>query len=102
MHDVNALDLLHYEPGDYYILDRGYFDYSRLFRIHQSSAFFIVRAKDNLEFQRIYSNKVNRNNGVLLDQIGKLTGFYVLKKYPEKLRHIKFYDEDTDNELDFL
>jgi len=102
MHDVNALDLLYYEPGGYYILDRGYIDYSRLFRIHQSSAFFVVRAKDNLQFQRMYSNKVNKNNGVLLDQIGKLTGFYVSKKYPEKLRLIKFYDEETDNELEFL
>ena len=102
VHDVNALDLLYYEPGGYYILDRGYVDYKRLFIIHQSSAFFVVRAKDNLQFRRMYSNKVNKENGVLLDQIGKLTGFYVLKDYPEKLRHIKFYDEETDNDLEFL
>jgi len=102
VNDMNALDLLYYEPGGYYILDRGYVDYERLFRIHQSSAFFVIRAKDNLKFRRIYSNKVNKNNGVLLDQIGKLTGFYVSRKYPEKLRHIKFYDEETDNDLDFI
>jgi len=102
IHDVNALDLLYYEPGVYYILDRGYVDYARLYRIHQNSAFFVVRAKDNLQFHRMYSNKVNKNNGVLLDQIGKLTGFYVSKKYPEKLRRIKFYDEETDNDLEFL
>lgn len=102
MHDVNALDLLYYEPGGYYILDRGYIDYARLFRIHQSSAFFVVRAKDNLQFQRMYSNKVNKDHGVLLDQIGKLTGFYVSKKYPKKLHRVKFYDEETDNELMFL
>jgi hypothetical protein len=102
LHDVNALDLLYYEPGGYYILDRGYVDYKRLFRIHQSSAFFVVRAKDNLRFRRMYSNKVNKDNGVLLDQIGKLTGFYVSKDYPEKLRHIKFYDDETDNDLEFL
>jgi len=102
VHDVNALDLLYYEPGGYYILDRGYVDYERLFRIHQSSAFFVVRAKDNLQFRRMYSNKVNKDNGVLLDQIGKLTGFYVSKDYPEKLRRIKFYDEETDNDLEFL
>ena len=102
VHDVNALDLLYYEPGGYYILDRGYVDYKRLFRIHQSSAFFVVRAKDNLQFRRMYSYKVNKDNGVLLDQIGKLTGFYVSKDYPEKLRHIKFYDEETDNDLEFL
>lgn len=102
VNDMNALDVLYYEPGSYYILDRGYVDYERLFRIHQSSAFFVVRAKDNLKFRRMYSNKVNKHNGVLLDQIGKLTGFYVSKKYPEKLRLIKFYDEETDNDLEFL
>jgi len=102
VHDVNALDLLYYEPSGYYILDRGYVDYERLFRIHQSSAYFVVRSKDNLKFRRMYSNKVNKNKGVLLDQIGKLTGFYVSKDYPEKLRRIKFYDEETDNYLEFL
>lgn len=102
MNDMRAMDLLYYEPGGYYIFDRGYIDYARLFRVHQRSAFFVCRAKDNLQFQRIYSNKVNKENGVLLDQIGKLTGFYVSKKYPEKLRLIKFYDEETDNELEFL
>ena len=85
MNDMNYLDLLYYEPGGYYILDRGYIDYERLFRIHQSSAFFVVRAKDNLQFRRIYSNKVNKDNGVLLDQIGNLTGYLVSKRYPEKL-----------------
>ncbi len=102
VNDMNALDLLYYEPGGYYILDRGYVDYERLFRIHQSSAYFVVRAKDNLQFRRMYSNKVNKDNGVLLDQIGKLTGYLVSKRYPEKLRRIKFYDEETDNDLEFL
>ena len=97
-----ALDLLYYEPGGYYILDRGYIDYARLYRIHQNSAFFVVRAKDNLQFRRMYSNKVNKDNGVLVDQIGKLTGFDVSKNYPEKLRRIKFYDGETDNDLEFL
>jgi len=102
VHDVNALDLLYYEPDGYYILDRGYVDYKRLFRIHQSSAYFVVRAKDNIKFRRMYSNKVNKDNGILLDQIGKLTGFYASKDYPEKLRMIRFYDEETDNDLEFL
>ncbi len=102
VNDMNALDLLYYEPGGYYILDRGYIDYKRLLRIHQSSAYFVVRAKDNLQFRRMYSNKVNKDNGVLLDQIGKLTGYVVSKRYPEKLRRIKFYDEETDNDLEFL
>jgi len=102
VNDINALDLLYYEPDGYYILDRGYVDYERLFRIHQSSAYFVVRAKDNIQFRRMYSNKVNKDNGILLDQIGKLTGFYVSKDYPEKLRRIRFYDEETDNDLEFL
>lgn len=102
MHDVNAMDLLYYEPGGYYILDRGYVDYERLFRIHKSSAYFVIRAKDNLQFRRIYSNKVNKDNGVLLDQRGKLTGFYTSQKYPEKIRRIRFYDKETDNDLEFL
>jgi len=102
VNDINILDLLYYEPGGYYILDRGYIDYSRLYSIHQNRAYFVIRAKDNLQFKRMYSNKVNKNNGVLLDQIGKLKGFYVSKDYPEKLRCIKFYDEETDNDLMFL
>ena len=102
MNDMNALDLLYYEPGAYYILDRGYIDYERLFRIHKSSAYFVVRAKKNLQYRRLYSRKVNKDNGVLLDQTGKLTGFNTAKEYPEKLRRIKFYDEETDNHLMFL
>jgi len=102
VNDMNALDLLYYEPGGYYILDRGYVDYERLFRIHQSSAYFVIRAKDNLQFRRMYSNKVNKDNGVMLDQIGKLTGYQVSKRYPEKLRRIRFYDEETGNDLEFL
>jgi len=102
VNDMNALDLLYYESGGYYILDRGYVDYERLFRIHQSSAYFVIRAKDNLQFRRMYSNKVNKDNGVMLDQIGKLTGYQVSKRYPEKLRRIRFYDEETGNDLEFL
>lgn len=102
VNDMKALDLLYYEPEAYYILDRGYIDYERLFRIHQNSAFFVVRAKKNLQYQRMYSNKVNKDSGVLLDQTGKLTGFYTAKEYPEKLRRIKFYDEETDKHLTFL
>jgi len=102
VNDMNAMDVLYYEPGSYYIFDRGYIDYARLNRVHQNSAFFVARAKDNLQFQRLYSNKVCKANGVLLDQVGRLTGFYVSKKYPQKLRRVRFYDEETDNELEFL
>jgi hypothetical protein len=102
VHDLNIMDLLYYEAGGYYIFDRGYNDYARLFKINQCSAYFVSRPKDNLQFKRIYSNKVCKKNGVLLDQIVKLTGFYAFKKYPIKLRYIKFYDEETDNHLEFI
>lgn len=102
VNDMNAMDVLFHEPGSYYFFDRGYIYYARLYRVHQSSAFYVARAKDNLQIQRLYSNIVCKENGVLLDQIGRLTGFYVSKKYPQKLRLIKFYYEETGIELEFL
>jgi len=92
VHDVNLLDLLHYEPGRYYILDRGYIDFKRLFKIHLHSAYFVTRTKSNFRFKRIYYNKIDKESDVLFDQIGRLEGFYALKDYPEKLRKIKYYD----------
>ncbi|TVR75163.1 MAG: IS4 family transposase [Marinilabiliales bacterium] len=102
VHDVNVMDLLSYEPGGYYIFDRAYIDYNRLFNLNKSLAYFVARAKDNIQFRRMYSKKVCKDTGVLLDQIGKLKGFYVSKKYPEKLRYIKYFDDETGNELEFL
>jgi len=80
MCDVNALDLLYYEAGGYYILDHGYIDFHRLYRIHQSSSFFITRAKSNFKFKRMYSNDVCKEKGVVVDQIGKLKGYYITVK----------------------
>lgn len=102
LHDVNTMDLLYYEAGGYYIFDRAYIDYDRLYRIHQNFAFFVTRAKSNFKFRRMYSKKVCKENGVLVDQIGKLTGFYTSQDYPEKLRRIKYYDKETDKVLVFL
>lgn len=102
VHDMNAMDYLLYEAGAYYVLDRGYVDYSRLYRITEHSAFFVVRAKSNLRFNRMYSRKLNKTSGVRCDQIGKLSGFYVSKDYPDKLRKIKFYDQETDRTFFFL
>ncbi len=102
VHDINLLDYLHYEPGGYYILDRGYTDFKRLFQIHLHSAFFVTRTKSNFRFKRIYSNKISWGKGVLSDQIGRLEGFYSFKDYPEKLRKIKYYDVETDKILVFL
>jgi hypothetical protein len=102
IHDVKAMDLLNYEPEAYYIFDRGYLDFKRLFRITKHSAYFVVRSKNNLRFNRMYSRKSNKDAGVKSDQIGKLVNFYVLKDYPEKLRRIKFYDKETNRTFIFL
>ena len=102
VNDVNAMDYITYESGAYYIFDRGYVDYERLYKITAHSAFFVVRAKSNLKFQRLYSLKVDKTKGVQCDQIGKLTGFYVSKDYPDKLRRVKFYDEETKRIFVFL
>lgn len=102
VHDVNAMDLITYEKGSFYIFDRGYLDFERLYFIHLALSFFVIRAKNNLKFKRMYSNKVNKNTGVKYDQIGELTGFYSLQGYPEKIRKIKFYDADQNRTFIFL
>lgn len=102
VHDVNILDQLKYEPGGYYILDRGYLDFGRLYKIHRHGAYFVTRAKSNTQFKRMYSHKADKKAGVLSDQTGKLVTYYPLKEYPEKLRRIKYYDKETDKTLVFL
>lgn len=102
VNDMNAMDTLFYETDAYYVLDRGYVDYTRLYRITQHSATFVIRAKSNLKFNRMYSRKHNKSTGVKSDQIGKLSGFYVSKQYPAKLRRVKFYDQETDRTFVFL
>jgi len=102
IHDVNAMDVIPYEVGAYYIFDRGYVDFKRLFEITKLSSFFVIRAKSNLKFRRIYSNKVNKENDVKVDQIGKLTGFYISKDYPDKIRRIKYYDSESKRTFIYL
>lgn len=102
VNDVNAMDIIPYEAGAYYVFDRGYVDYGRLYAITQMKAYFVVRAKSNLKFRRMYSNKVDKAAGVLCDQTGKLTGFYPSKDYPEKLRRIKFHDQEHQRTFVFL
>ena len=102
VNDVNAMDYIPYEGGAYYIFDRGYVDYSRLYKITLLSAFFVVRGKSNLQFKRIYSQKIDKTTGVQSDQIGKLTGFYVSKDYPIKLRKVKYYDSEMNRTFVFL
>ena len=102
VNDVKAMDVIPYENGAYYIFDRGYVDFARLYRITLLSAYFVVRAKSNLQFRRLYSQNADRSTGVQSDQIGKLTGFYVSKDYPDKLRKVKYYDKDMNRTFVFL
>jgi hypothetical protein len=102
-HEVNILDDLVIEAGAYYLLDRGYLDFSRLFVIHQAQAFFVTRAKSNTKFKRRYSQPVDRRNtNVLCDQIGVLTIFYSSKDYPAALRRIVVRDPETEERITFL
>jgi hypothetical protein len=102
IHDVNILDDLLFEAGAIYIFDRGYVDFARLYRIHQSRAFFLTRAKSNFVFKRLYSQPVDKATGVRADQIIMVAGFYPLKDYPEKLRRIRYFDKVTKKRLVFL
>jgi hypothetical protein len=101
-HDVNVLDVLCFENGSFYILDKGYIDFGRLYRIHLAGAFFITRAKDNMNFRRLYSRAADKTKGVLCDQTIKLNNHYARKDYPDKLRRIKFRDEESGKVLVFL
>ena len=102
VNDMNAMDVIPYEAGAHYVFDRGYVDYQRLYKITTLQAYFVVRAKSNLKFRRMYSKKTDRSTGVLCDQLGKLTGFYVSKDYPDKLRRVKFHDQETGRTFVFL
>jgi len=75
LHDVNVLDLLLPEPGAFYVMDRGYLDYGRLYQLDQAKAFFVIRAKSNLQFRRVSSHPVDKETGLRCDQIIKLTGY---------------------------
>jgi hypothetical protein len=102
LHDVNILDMLLIEAGAFYIMDRGYLDFTRLRAITQELAFFVTRAKSNFKHRRLYSQPVDRATGVICDQTIMLTGFYSAKDYPDKLRRVKYYDAETDKTLIFL
>lgn len=102
LHDVNILDILIPEPGAYYIVDRAYLDFGRLYAWHQAKAFFVTKAKSNFQFKRRYSHEVDKSTGLLCDQTIVLTNFYPAKAYPEPLRRIKYYDKETGKRLIFL
>ena len=102
LHDVNVLDLLLPEPGAYYVMDRGYLDFERLYRLHEAGSFFVTRAKSNLKADRRYSHPVDRTSGVICDQTIVLSGFYSHKGFPVPLRRIKYRDPKTEKRLIFL
>lgn len=102
LHDVHALDLLLPEAGAIYVMDRGYVDFTRLYTLHQAGAFFVTRAKVNMDARRVYSAPVDRESGIICDQSISLNGFYAGQNYPEKLRRIRFKDTETGKTLVFL
>jgi Transposase DDE domain/Domain of unknown function (DUF4372) len=102
MGDVKMLDIVPIEAGAFYVMDRGYLDFSRLFKLHQAGAFFVTRAKRGMDAQRVYSTTTDRSTGVICDQSIRLNGFYVSKDYPEHLRRIRYKDPVSGKTLVFL
>ena len=94
LHDVNVLDVLITEPGSFYVMDRGYLAFDRLYTLHQAGSFFVTRAKSNTQLQRLYSRPVDRATGLICDQIVELTVFYSLRDYPERLRRVRYRDSE--------
>lgn len=102
LHDVNVLDLLIPEPGAFYVMDRGYVDFKRLFLLHRLGAFFVVRAKSNIKCRRRYSAAADQSKGVRCDQTIVLTGPKTRKRYPQPLRRVSYRDPQTGQRLDLL
>lgn len=102
LHDVNVLDMLAFEPGAFYVMDRGYVDFARLYALHQAGAFFITRAKKGMDARRVYSATTERSTGVICDQSICFNGFYASRNYPEHLRRIRFKDPESGKTLIFL
>jgi hypothetical protein len=102
VHDVNILDDLIPEPGTFYVMDRGYLDFARLYTLSQCSSFFITRSKTNTKFRRLYSQSIDKSTGLRCDQTIVLTGINSMKEYPEKLRRIRFFETENNKNLTFL
>jgi len=102
MHEVNVLDFLPIEAGAFYVMDRGYLDFARLYKLHQAGAFFVTRGKSNMDARRVYSAATDRTTGVVCDQTITMNGFYTAQDYPEHLRRIRFKDVDSGKTLVFL
>lgn len=102
VHEVNILDNVIFQPDSFYIVDRGYTAFDKLYTIHKAKAFFIIRAKDNFSFTRVSSVVAEKQSGVLCDQTIRLNGFYAQRDFPVRMRRIKFYDAENDRTLIFL
>lgn len=102
VNDMNAMDVIPYESEAYYIFDRVYVDYKRLYNVTRHTAYFVIRAKKNLQFQYTQMNPVNEKNGVMSDQIGKLTGFYISQYYPDEISKVIYYDKETNRTFVYL
>ena len=102
MHDVLALDELPIEPGAFYLLDKGYIDYARLYVIKEACAFFVTRVKEKTKYRVVKSRKVNKSEGVLCDQVIRLIGTKSSAAYPERLRRVKYRDPATGDVYEFL
>jgi len=102
VHEINLLDELLFEPGAIYLFDRGYLDFARLYQIHQAPAFFIIRAKRNFRFRRLFSRPADKAKGIQADQIIQLHGYYSRKDYPDRLRRIRYFDTEQQKRLVFL
>lgn len=102
MHEVNVLDFMVIEAGAFYVMDRGYLDFTRLYALRQAGGFFVTRAKANMNARRIYSAPADRSTGVICDQTILLNGFYATQHYPENLRRVRFKDVESGKTLIFL
>jgi uncharacterized protein DUF4372/DDE family transposase len=102
VHEVNILDQISFEAGAFYVMDRAYLDFARLYKLHLASAFFVTRARKRFDFQRLYSQPVDRTTGVICDQIVTLVNPVPRQGYPEKLRRIRYLDALTNQRLVFL
>ena len=102
LRDIHVLDHLIYEPGNFYVMDRGFIDFSRLYHLHNAQAFFVIRAKKKLQYRRLYSHEINKETGLRCDQNIVMTGTNTQNSYPVPLRRIKFYDAEQDRLFVFL
>ena len=102
LHDIHVLDHLIYEPGSFYVKDRGLIDFSRLYHLHNAQAFFVIRVKKNLPYRRLYSHEINKETGLRCDQSIVMTGANTQNSYPVPLRRVKFYDAEQNRLFVFL